>query len=95
MDYPRKGLLKYVVFENGEMVVVFPSLLDHDTVSQSMEKSIYKTFMEPMEPTSAGFCSITDKGWWCRGKSVTLKLESAEGDAELLEKWYPVDGEGE
>jgi hypothetical protein len=89
MEFPAKGKLKYIVFEEGRFAVVFPSFLNHDEVEKSLGRLMFNISMYG-PPTSAGYCRINREGRWVTyADSVTLGLKSEEGDEEVLEEWYP------
>ena len=69
---------KYIVFD--EMVpVVFPAILEHHKVAKGILK----------KPTSAGFfCVDEDGNIETYGESVSLKLDSREEDAELIDRLF-------
>ena len=70
---------KYIIFD--EMVpVVFPAMLQHVEVATGMLR----------KPTSAGFfCTDEEDGdIEVYGESVSLKLDSREEDAELIDRLF-------
>ena len=70
---------KYIIFD--EMVsVVFPAILEHHEVAKGILR----------KPTSAGFfCTDEEDGdIEVYGGSVSLKLDSREEDAELIDKLF-------
>lgn len=69
---------KYIVFQYQGLPtpVVFPSFIEHADVQ-----------IKGAKPLSAGFCHIVDKNEvYVSGKSLSLNLETAEGDAQLIAK---------
>lgn len=93
MPFPaKKGVLKYIIFEYGRCAVIFPSFLNHDDVEKSLARPMFDMNLYSA-PTSAGYCYINKDGQWVtHADSVTLRLKSEEGDAEILEQWYPTKG---
>ena len=69
---------KYIVFD--EMVpVVFPAILEHYEVAKGVLR----------KPTSAGFfCTDEDGNIETYGGSISLKLDSQEEDAELIDRLF-------
>lgn len=71
-----------------EMIMVFPLGLTHAIVFELL-KHIYPG----LYAISAGFCEYNDDGFYCEGKSVSMKLDSrGQIDTTLLREslWNPL-----
>jgi hypothetical protein len=61
---------KYVKVGVYDSIVIFPEIIQH------------KEFKN-LNPSSAGFCYVTDKEVKCFGESISLGITSDEEDSEI------------
>lgn len=67
-------LTKYGVIQHP---IIFSDEISHKSMAVWLENWSVKIH-------SAGFCKLTDKGFFCYGESVSLGIKSQEGDSEII-----------
>lgn len=82
--------LKYIVLKGVDehdgmhkTPILFPHVLVHAEVYKSLQRM--REGLRVMECVSAGFVDIRAAQVSCFGRSESLNIDSAEGDAQLIE----------
>lgn len=82
--------LKYIVVKGideydtmHKTPILFPHVLVHAEVYRSLQRM--REGLRVMECVSAGFVDIREAQVSCFGRSESLNIDSAEGDARLIE----------
>jgi len=70
--------MKYILFEDfsgAAVPIIFPDRIDHVDMREQMPYS---------KLVSAGYISLTGKGFVCHGRVKELESEAGPGDAEII-----------
>lgn len=79
--------MKYIIFKGfagNPVPIIFPPRIMHDEMREQLPYS---------QVLSAGYVSLGPDGFACHGASKALGLSAAEGDAEIMARFFAPDAE--